>query len=293
MVTLVDAHCHLSWGCSVVPHALDSNYLRCVMSTNPTDWESLKKMEGVKKSFGIHPWYSHLFSFHENVDKRAHYCTVLEWKDELEFESMLMTLPEPTHLDSYIAREFDPQVDAVGEIGLDKLFRLPQNGFYIDSGPLSRIRVKMSHQLAVFRRFCQLARQERKPVSVHGVKCHGLLYDVCCQELMPHNVKICLHSVTASQETLQRWIKSYGKLTFFSLSQWINFKDPTAGRELVQSLPPECILTETDFPLDKYSNSEMVAQLSYICNQIEVAMGSSVDVHQLVYNNFCRFIDVC
>ncbi|AQZ10396.1 YMR262W [Zygosaccharomyces parabailii] len=291
MAPLVDAHCHLSWNCSLAPNALSSDHLRCVMSTNPNDWETLKKVEGVRKCFGVHPWYCHLFSFDENLDKRSHYAKVLEWKDDTEFESILSVLPEPVLLESYISQEFDPQIDAIGEIGLDKLFRLPQNGLYIKSSPLSRIRVSMSHQLAVFRRFCQLARTEGKPVSVHGVKCHGLLYDVCSQELMAYNINVCLHSVTASKETLKRWIKHYNKRIFFSLSQCINFKDPAAGRELVQMLPQECILTETDFPLDKYKNSELVQQLQYICGQIEIALDSSIDVPQLIYTNFCRYIE--
>ncbi|CAR29640.1 hypothetical protein ZYGR_0AD03240 [Zygosaccharomyces rouxii] len=292
---LVDAHCHLSYHCSATDEQLRSSHLRCVMSTNHNDWQALKKIkvDGVKKSFGIHPWYSHLFTL-EHVDKRSHYEQVLEWKDQDDFNAIVEVLPDPMHLDTYIAKEYDSQsVTVIGEIGLDKLFRLPKNtGFYIEGGgPLSRIRVKMSHQVAVFTRFCQLARQCGKPVSVHGVKCHGLLYDVCRQELMPHDVKICLHSVTASLDTLQIWIKEYGRSTFFSLSKWINFKDSDEGKNLVKMLPLKCILTETDFPIDKCHNSELADQLDCICDQIDSALDNTVDVRQLVYTNFCRFIE--
>lgn len=292
---LVDSHCHLSYHCSATDEQLRSDHLRCVMSTNHNDWQVLKKIkvDEIKRSFGIHPWYSHLFTL-KHIDKRSHYDNILEWKDPDEFNSMIEVLPDPIHLDTYIAQEYDSQlVTVIGEIGLDKLFRLPKNtGFYIGGGePLSRIKVKMSHQVAVFKRFCQLARQYGKSVSVHGVKCHGLLYDVCHEELMPYNVKICLHSVTASLDTLQIWIKEYGGSVFFSLSKWINFKDLDEGKNLAKMLPLKCILTETDFPIDKFNNNELTDQLNYICSQINSAFNETVDVYQLVYTNFCRFIE--
>lgn len=295
MVLLVDAHCHLSYRCSTSDNQFPSGHLRCVMSTNDKDWQVLKKINvnSIRKSFGVHPWYSHLFTL-ERIDKESHYAQVLDWKDPDEFSSMLGLLPDPVHLDDYITQEYNSQqTTVIGEVGLDKLFRLPKNsGFYVEGGgPLSRIRVKMSHQVAVFTRFCQLARQEGKPVSVHGVKCHGLLHDICRQELMPHGIKICLHSVTASLDTLQIWIKEYGQSVFFSLSKWINFKDPDEGKRLATSLPLECLLTETDFPLDQFEDNELAGQLKYICGQIDSALDHTRDVRQLVYTNFCRFIE--
>lgn len=291
---LVDAHCHLSYDCSATDEQLRSDHVRCVMCSNDKDWQAMKKInvEGIKRSFGIHPWYCHLFKL-EHIDKRAHYERVLDWKDEDEFNAMIEVLPDPMHLETYIAQEYDSElVSVIGEIGLDKLFRLPKNtGFYLGgSGPMSRIRVKMSHQIDVFKRFCQLARQYDKPVSIHGVKCHGLLYDICREELMPYNVKICLHSVTASVESIETWIKQYGKSVFFSLSKWINFKDSNEAKKLVKMLPLQCILTETDFPIDKFDDVELADQLRYICDQIDSALDRTVDVYELVYNNFCRFV---
>lgn len=294
MVPFVDAHCHVSGRGEVEG---SDGTRRCVMSNFAGDWGHLKRVDGVERCFGVHPWYSHLYCVRKS-DRRSHYETVLEWRDPGEFEQLLAQLPEPVELDEYIGREFDEsQVTGVGEIGLDKLFRLPENGFYVQgSGArLTRVKVRMSHQIEIFQRMCQLACQHKKPVSLHVVKCHGVLFDLCVRELLPtKEVKVCLHSYTGSLQTLSdSWLRRFPESRIFvSISQYINFRTDEAGAELVKALPKGCLLTETDYPIDVEPAEQLKAQLQQVCEKMCQAcdLDGLEDCKALIFANYLRFI---
>lgn len=305
----VDAHCHLSTsdGNNTDVDIKDvlqcPGIVRCIMSSNPYDWKKLKSMEksvDLQKSFGVHPWYCHLFNLGgEVVDKVDHYSSVLECKDQNAFDAIVLRLPDPIPLENYIASEFrNEEVQLIGEIGLDKLFRLPENGFYVQSeepARLSSVRVNMSHQIEIFKRFCGLARENGKPISIHDVKCHGSLFEICVEEILPFElVNVCLHSFTGSPETLQQcWLRYFPEARlFFSLSKCINFKSESSGRNLVTMIPRSCILSETDYPIDKASSTQLVEQLEYVCTQItgSLQLESLDECKQLIYNNFESFL---
>ncbi|QLQ81828.1 hypothetical protein HG537_0G00820 [Torulaspora globosa] len=302
MSRFVDAHCHVSSGDELRGELeVEGPTLRCVMSNNGFDWGRLKSVadEGrLRRGFGIHPWYCHLYSFGE-TDKRSHYESVLVWKDDEAFESLLERLPEPVPLEEYISREFDPsKVDVVGEIGLDRLFRLPENGYYVHSknpAPLSRVKVKISHQMAVFERFLRLACASRKPISIHDVKCHGVLFETCVREILPcQEVKVCLHSYTGSPQTLREcWLRRFPEdRLFLSVSKYINFRTESTAEQLLKLIPPGCILTETDFPVDIEREDDLQNQLEYTCRQLAkiLQLGALDQVKALVYDNYHRFI---
>lgn len=298
----MDAHCHVSTGDEFVGELeVNGPTLRCVMSNSGFDWARLSALSEtgrVRRGFGIHPWYCHLYSVAQ-TSKRSHYESVLDWRDQESFERLLERLPEPVSLEEYILREFDgSRVDVIGEIGLDKLFRLPENGFYVHSrkpAPLTRIKVKMTHQMAVFRRFCRLARENCKPMSIHDVKCHGVLFETCVEEILPcEEVKVCLHSYTGSPETLAGcWLRRFPRdRIFLSLSKYINFKSQDAGQALLRLIPLECILTETDLPVNIEPEDQLLKQLEYLCEQIceVLQLGQLENSKALVYDNYQRFI---
>ncbi|CCE64554.1 hypothetical protein TPHA_0I00480 [Tetrapisispora phaffii CBS 4417] len=308
----VDAHCHLSTD-RIVSHGFgysnsDSfNYveyrdvLRCVMSNNQFDLMKVKKIRNnsmLIRSFGIHPWYSHLFTLKDDIGKLEHYREVLQWKDEQEFQKLVEALPPPLKLQQYIDDNFNAnEFDVIGEIGLDKLFRLPDNGFYtsVDTGRLTRTQVKISHQVNVFHAMLQLSKQYQLPISVHDVKCHQVLFESVYDILGDQDaINICLHSYTGSVEMLGHfWFKKFNQnRVFLSFSGFINFSNSATAMPLLQSIPKESILTETDFPIDLQTEQELQLEIKKVYNGIrEILQFESEDaLRALVYNNTQRFL---
>lgn len=306
MPTLIDAHCHLTTELNSEEsiNVIAKDVERCIMSTSSYDWNKLKRIsekEGiVYTGFGVHPWYCHLYALKGHLNKQEHYQDVLQCKDGQQLQKIIDILPDPVDLEDYIASEFNAdKVSVIGEIGLDKLFRLPENGFYqnASNAPLGNVRVKMSHQVGVFSRFCSLAEENNIPVSIHCVGCHGLLYDLCKRLLMPNNdVRICLHSFTGSLDILTNlWLKEYShSRIFFSISKCINLRSESKAYELIEKLPLESILTETDFPVDRESPESLSEQIESVVRLITNVhdLPSTEHTAQLIHRNFSRFVSV-
>ena len=157
---------------------------------------------GVVPSFGWHPWYSHevyaerKFPSSEALSeeqKIEHYTDVFTPSPENPDE--LRNLPDPKPLSSLIAecrarlKQFP--LALVGEVGLDRSFKLPQywlpgnlDGRHDSRTPggregrqLSRFQVKSEHQIMLLNEQLRLAAEMQRPVSVHGVTAHGALFD--------------------------------------------------------------------------------------------------------------------
>lgn len=160
-------------------------------------------------AFGWHPWFSHQLyddtvpkdqatydpASHDLAsEKLRHYNAVLapspESKDD---ESFIDQLPTPQPLSELLSQtrkylEARP-LALVGEIGIDKAFRLPSPGVFVSDPEvsmtlgrrngerLSPYRVNMDHQIRIMKAQLNLAGQTGRAVSVHGVQAHGVLYN--------------------------------------------------------------------------------------------------------------------
>ncbi|KAJ5219167.1 uncharacterized protein N7498_001266 [Penicillium cinerascens] len=202
-----DAHCHPTDTMAVVASipAMKTTTLT-VMATRGEDQELVQQTaqslngsneaQRVLPCFGWHPWFSH-----QIVDdtqpgpqqKEAHYASVLTPSPEdPEFMNLL---PTPKPLSSLISETRDrlrmfPNA-LVGEIGLDKSFRLPgvwtpqdleSRDDQLTPGSregrrLSPYKVKMEHQRAVLSAQLRLAGEMGRAVSVHSVQAHGAVLD--------------------------------------------------------------------------------------------------------------------
>lgn len=161
---------------------------------------------GVLPAFGWHPWFSH--ELHDDresngqVDSVKHYKYVLVPEpDDLSF---INALPSPTSLTQYLKdteqRLKDFPLALVGEVGLDRSFRLPnlpapsgsaeekrdKSGGSTDEytagsregRPLTPFRVNLEHQKVILRAQLDLAARMDRAVSLHSVQAHGVVFDL-------------------------------------------------------------------------------------------------------------------
>src|SRR5579862_1605130 len=223
-----DAHCHPT-DCMLLVSAVQNMKCRVLtaMSTRAQDQELVAQIAEkypvqkehistavdlqisvpgqVLPSFGWHPWFSHQLYDDYVSDARhfdaaehdalriSHYQAVLvPMPTDQEF---LRSLPQPRPLSKYIAqaKEYLERypLALVGEVGLDRSFRLPnawppgqegsRNSGLTPGGRegrmLSPYRVRMEHQLKVFKSQLGLAAATQRAVSVHGVQAHGVVFE--------------------------------------------------------------------------------------------------------------------
>ena len=165
----------------------------------------------VVPAFGWHPWFS--YQLYDDItssdgargDKPLEEKTQVSRKAKAEHYGAVLTptpdpsfiasLPEPQSLANLIAatrtRLEEHPLALVGEVGLDKAFRLPQAWTQAqhlarddsltpggrEGRLLSPYRVGMAHQVAVLKAQLRLAGEMGRAVSIHGVQAHGVLFD--------------------------------------------------------------------------------------------------------------------
>ncbi|KAL4810750.1 hypothetical protein BDV18DRAFT_155362 [Aspergillus unguis] len=159
--------------------------------------------ERILPCFGWHPWFSHQIlddsTQPENEDmdpqsiKKRHYSKVLKPPPDEDFIS---SLPNPKPLSELLSEtksrlsNFPPAL--VGEVGLDRSFRLPQpwkqaeiearDGSMTpgsrEGRKLSPHQVRPEHQKAILEAQLRLAGELQRPVSVHSVQAHGGVLEV-------------------------------------------------------------------------------------------------------------------
>jgi Tat protein secretion system quality control protein TatD with DNase activity len=212
-IGVYDAHCHpTDTMASVVdiPHMKTTTLT--IMATRGEDQDlvqhtaaslvgetSQSQTDRIVPCFGWHPWFSHQITDDTqatpNTRKTEHYAAVLTPSptDDLTF---LDTLPDPKPLSEFISetrarlQQFPNAL--VGEIGLDKTFRLPgpwtpedidSRDEQITPGSregrrLTHYRVKPEHQRSILKAQLQLAGEMNRAVSLHSVQAHGAVIEV-------------------------------------------------------------------------------------------------------------------
>ncbi|KAI9684383.1 MAG: hypothetical protein M1829_002193 [Trizodia sp. TS-e1964] len=245
-----DAHCHPT---EIMEDSVEISSMKMkgliAMASRAEDQELVAKLQdlygfcpynflesdGTKiiPCFGWHPWFSHQLyddisnprpigsgTFEEGTFKIAHYQSVLTGTKDVE---LLNSLPDPRPLSAFIAetkimlRKFP--LAMVGEIGLDRTFRLPepaQDGTPASSvstvtpggregRKLSPHRVMIEHQQNILKAQLNLAGEMGRAVSIHGVQAHGAVFEVLQETWKGHELPSKRHLKRKADAVGARW----------------------------------------------------------------------------------------
>lgn len=290
---IYDAHCHPTDTMASIAQlpAMRAAGL-VVMSTRAQDQALVAELAAgrapgpglVVPAFGWHPWFSHQLyddgpaalppTFQPppsdagpdalRAAKAAHYRAVLA--PAPDDAALIDSLPVPIACSAVVAaaraRLRHHPCALVGEVGLDKAFRLPEP--WTPAGPvpdphltpgsrqgrrLTPYRVRLAHQQAVLRAQLDLAAAEGRPVSLHGVQAHGLLFEALAADA-PAPPRLCLHSFSGDVQLLRRWLRpSFPSKVFVSLSAAVNLSSDSCrakASHLMRLIPDDRILVESD-----------------------------------------------
>lgn len=290
---MYDSHCHLSPAITwqtleerVLPRLAKSELELHIVGTNHVDFPMIERLlatEGLKSatfSVGIHPWWSHLYASDEEVEnmieagadaskiKDRHYRHVLEGTkqaSEEEFQALMKVLPVPFSLSDWERRmnmvlTAYPQAN-VGELGLDKSFRVPTCGHLAVQDADSRLtsyRVSVAHQLCVVRMQLDLAQRHRRWVSVHNVNCAGKLVELVKDY---PSVLWVLHSYSGSVDTCKQLVR--GGNVWIGVSHVINMGNVKRLMELADTFPQR-VLVETDLGIDRMTEEDHISELQNV-----------------------------
>jgi len=223
-VGLFDAHCHPTDIMSAIENI---NTMRAkaltIMATRSQDQDLVAQVASdyalqsrlnsgetdsckVIPAFGWHPWFSYQLyddrnqTFANSFKTGEHYRRVLNPKPD--DEELVNNLPPSQSLSRFLEQTEERlrqhPFALVGEIGLDRAFRLPiadieippnskvdmgkSEGHYTpgarEGRPLSPYKVDMEHQISILRAQLQLAGKLYRPVSVHCVQAYGVILEI-------------------------------------------------------------------------------------------------------------------
>ena len=141
-------------------------------------------------------------------------------------EAQPMTTATDDQLAAWAAQE---KVVAIGEIGLDYYWEKDEE--------------KRALQRAIFVRQLDLARQLRLPVCIHDREAHGDMMKILKTE--GRGLRGVLHCYSGSWEMAAELLKGDW---YFGIDGPLTYKNAAKLPEIVQRLPTERILVETDSP---------------------------------------------
>ncbi|KAF2649025.1 cut9 interacting protein-like protein Scn1 [Lophiostoma macrostomum CBS 122681] len=192
---------------ALVSRVANTHMLR---SSDPAKWS---REECVVPCFGWHPWFSYQMYLPEEDgenggdeergdltgdEKIAHYQSILRPRPPSD-SPIFASLPNPKPFSTFLSAtkahlEHYPYA-LIGEIGLDRSFRIPEpepetkgegqrdDGLGLTPGgregrQLSPYRVDLAHQRRIVKEQLKLAAKMGRAVSMHGVQAHGAVFEV-------------------------------------------------------------------------------------------------------------------
>ena len=147
--------------------------------------------------------------------------------------------------------ENDQKIVAIGEIGLDYhytregiLRRAAASGQEVDPESLATADPEPEIQKACFRRMLQLARELGLPINVHSREAAQDTYELIVEERGYENAGI-IHCFGYPVEMAERFVKLG---LYVGVGGVVTFKNSRKLKEVVERIPIERIVLETDCP---------------------------------------------
>lgn len=160
---------------------------------------------------GYHPWFTHWIALASYESKESHYRHIFKDADEHPeaFQKLLVHLPEPvilrTILDDVRQNLMALPSAMLGEVGIDKAFRVPFD-YFTSPGGLTPFTVPFEHQLAILEAQLDLAAELGRNVSMHSVKSQMATVELLDRMAVKHGehwtrISIDIHSCGLSPQT--------------------------------------------------------------------------------------------
>lgn len=174
---------------------------------------------------GLHPWFIHSISLGDDTDTplptiEEHYHRIFPSPNDISaphpsLGALLPTLPIPRRLSDFVAT-LEENLKAhptalVGEIGLDKAFRLPNPPELASANKTSDLQTPIDHQLAVVEAQIEVAIRLQRHVSFHSVRAPQdtvRLLDKMSVKPGWERIHIDLHSCGVSEQSARQIQKS-------------------------------------------------------------------------------------
>ncbi|GAA5836136.1 hypothetical protein JCM9279_002206 [Rhodotorula babjevae] len=312
LARLADAHCHPVDDDAFAPKELRglSTGTICAMSSSLSNQERNKAVytaspTAVVPFFGLHPWFSHPISFSPPSalpPKVEHYSRLFTDPADADaphpsLDALLPYLPDPVSFDTFLSDLEHNLVSHpsshVGEIGLDRAFRIPNPPHIVadKSNPKnSDLATPLAHQLRVVEAQVDLAIRLGRNISLHSVRAPKETVDML-QGFKDskgdgwRRLHVCLHSFGGSPESAKQIQKAHPN-TFFSFATIISGRSPHF-HSLIRAIEPDRLLVESDYSHTR----EIDNQLWDVFEEVQLARGWSADeAVERLEDNFRRFV---
>ncbi|THV07458.1 Metallo-dependent hydrolase [Dendrothele bispora CBS 962.96] len=259
---VIDVHCHPTDASLISPESMENLSITiCAMSSNQSDQARVRELasaypDKVVPCFGHHPWFSHIISLENDVQKEHHYRTLFRSNDPDEtavLNELIPGLPDPIPLQDVLdelRRNFIDFPNAMlGEVGLDRSFRVAFD-YYASPRKLTPFTVPVEHQLKILQAQIDLAIEFSRNISLHSVKAHQHTMDLLQRLNSGYGerwtkVSLDMHSCGFSPQMWSDIQKKYPNI-FLSLSTAINSRSSN-HRSLIDACSPDRILVESDY----------------------------------------------
>ncbi|KIJ54332.1 hypothetical protein M422DRAFT_201444 [Sphaerobolus stellatus SS14] len=265
LVHVRDVHCHPT-DTPISQEAMDSLRISiCAMATKHSDQALVRNLaqrwpNKVTPCFGYHPWFTHWIAVTQPESKEHHYRSVLlnssevDTKLEDDFQRILPQLPEPILLSDVLAGIQDnlegfPNA-MLGEVGLDRAFRIPWNPDPSVPKRLSPFTVPLEYQIKILEAQLDIAVRMKRNVSLHSVKAQQATLELFDRLAKKYGydwdaISIDMHSCGLSSQMWKSLERNHPNV-YLSLSLAINSRSPS-HRELITVADPKRILAESDY----------------------------------------------